>query len=161
MAVAALVISILALAVASVSALFSKRQTSVAERREAVDAGRRHDERTPSFTGDIESVNDGEWYRLWLRLTSTEELAHLQIDITESNGVTFATGQDGVIANGPSLHAESVGGLVSDQAIAWRGRCQVVEATVLVSSFVNASRGVRKPRTARGRSLSSSAMALR
>jgi len=40
-------------------------------------------------------------------------------------------------------------------------RCQVVEATVLVSSFVNASRGVRKPRTARGRSLSSSAMALR
>ncbi len=120
MAVAALVISILALAVASVSALFSKRQTSVAERREAVDAGRRHDERTPSFTGDIESVNDGEWYRLWLRLTSTEELAHLQIDITESNGVTFATGQDGVIANGPSLHAESVGGLVSDQAIAWR-----------------------------------------
>ena len=41
-------------------------------------------------------------------------------------------------------------------------RCQVVEATCpSASSWVKTSRGVRKPRVCRGRSLSSSAMALR
>jgi hypothetical protein len=41
------------------------------------------------------------------------------------------------------------------------GQCQAVEATVSVSSLVKTSRGVRNPSTARGRSLSSSAMASR
>lgn len=46
-------------------------------------------------------------------------------------------------------------------SVAIVGRCQAVEATESVSSLVKTSRGVRKPRTARGRSLSSSAMASR
>ncbi len=41
------------------------------------------------------------------------------------------------------------------------GRCQAVEATESLRSLVKTSRGVRKPRMARGRSLSSSAMASR
>ncbi len=42
-----------------------------------------------------------------------------------------------------------------------RGQCQLVEAIGSASSFVNTSRGVRKPSTARGRSLSSSAIVSR
>ena len=61
----------------------------------------------------------------------------------------------------PTRAADSVELRVLSSNLRKGGQCQAVEATESVRSLVKTSRGVRNPRIARGRSLSSSAMASR
>jgi len=126
-AIAAFVVSLFALIVSSTAVLFTKRQSDAAIRTVALDAERRHQERTPTFDGGIELVNDGKWHRLWLRLTSPEALSSVEVEINEGSGVAFTTGQHGVNPTEPApvLHiytADEHGatGLAPDERTAWR-----------------------------------------
>lgn len=116
MAIAALVISVLALIVAAASAFYAKRQSDSGREQAAAatltarnDAERRLEERTPSFAGEIEPVNDGRVHHLHLRLTSKEELSAVAVKITEGNGVEFTSSQYGVdpAERPPVLHARA------------------------------------------------------
>jgi len=89
MAFAAVVLSVLALLVAGASAFYTKRQADAAARTATLDAERRYEERTPTFDAWIEPVNGGGWHRLWLRLTSRQDLSAVQVEITEGEGVEF------------------------------------------------------------------------
>lgn len=125
MALAALILSVLALFMAGASALYTKRQADATTATAALEAERRHDERTPLFDVWIESVSFG--HRLWVRLTSGEALSAVDVEITEGEGVEFSTGQHGVDpgARPPVLHASKWGeagqeGMAPDERTAWR-----------------------------------------
>ncbi len=100
MAFAAVVLSVLALLVAGASAFYTKRQADAAARTATLDAERRYEERTPTFDAWIEPVNGGGWHRLWLRLTSRQDLSAVQVEITEGEGVEFTTGSGDVDLTG-------------------------------------------------------------
>ncbi len=126
MALAALVLSVLALLAAGASAFYTKRQADAAARTATLDAERRYEERTPTFDAWIEPVNDGGWHRLWLRLTSRQGLSAVQVVITEGEGVEFTTGQYGVEPGSrpPVLRATKWGaagaeGMAPDERTAW------------------------------------------
>ena len=106
-AIAAFVVSVFAIAVSGLAAFFTKRQSDAATKLADLEAERRHHERTPTFNCGIELVNEGQWYRLWLRLTSRERLARVEVEITEGTGVSFTVGQHGVktAQGGPALLA--------------------------------------------------------
>lgn len=129
MALAALVLSVLALLAAGASALYTKRQADAATLIATLDAERRHEERTPTFDAWIEPVNDGTWHRLWLRLTSPQGLSAVEATITEGAGVEFTTGQYGVDPGAlpPVLHASTMDetgakGLAPDERTCWQVR---------------------------------------
>jgi len=126
-AIAAFVVSILAVVASSVAVFFTKRQSDAATRMAELEAERRHQERSPTFTGGIELVNDGQWHRLWLRLTSRERLSRVEVEITEGTGVSFTAGQYGVdpTKTGPILQAHRAGEhgateLAPDERTTWR-----------------------------------------
>jgi hypothetical protein len=113
MDVAAFVVSLFALAVASVSAYYARRQARINE-------DRRREERSPRYTAEIEDA--GGWYRLWLRLESSESIEGLTASVVDDRaGVSFTHGQNGVDPSLSSRRLEARHGRVTaGQAAAWR-----------------------------------------
>jgi hypothetical protein len=120
MAVAALIISILALAVALASTAYTRKQASEAERIRIIEDARRHEERQPVLRGWIESVNGGGWHRLWLQLESSEPLSRLKAEITADVGVLFTPSQTGVDHRGYSNNAAWDRPLDTGACACWR-----------------------------------------
>lgn len=113
MDIAAFVVSLFALAVASSSASYARRQARIND-------DRRREERSPRYTAEIEDA--GGWYRLWLRLESSESIDGLTVSVIDDRtGVSFTHGQNGV---DPSLSSRrlqaSHGRLAPGQAAVWR-----------------------------------------
>jgi hypothetical protein len=100
MAIAALIISILALLTAGASALYTKQQAQAARQTTAIERERRHEERTPRFDARVESVSG--WFRLWLRLDTTRPIARLTCRLVEADGITFGHSQNGVAPDAPA-----------------------------------------------------------
>jgi hypothetical protein len=120
MVIAAFVISVLAIVVSGLSVVYVRSQALSAKGLAGIERARHHDERTPRFEAEIEAVSGG-WFRLWLRLTSSEALTSLEVDADESSGITFTSGQQGVDPSGSSpLRATAMTGLVPDAREAWR-----------------------------------------
>jgi hypothetical protein len=92
MVTASLVVSLVAILVAIASTAFTWQQTRIARDRQ-------HDEKTPKFTADIETMNphsDAHWYRMRLRLESLWPLDAIGVLIAEGKGVHFTRSQKGV-----------------------------------------------------------------
>jgi hypothetical protein len=70
---AALIVSVLAFAVALVSAGYTRKQATEAGKVRLIEDARRHEERQPELRGWIESVNGGGWHRLWLQLNTPKD----------------------------------------------------------------------------------------
>jgi hypothetical protein len=94
--IAAFVVSVVALIIALVSAGYTRLQGVETRRLRQIEASRRQEERTPRLAGEVESVNDGGWFRLWLTLESTTPLLGLAVRIVQGEGVSFTSGQNGV-----------------------------------------------------------------
>jgi hypothetical protein len=94
--IASFVVSTVALAIAIVSAGYTRIQGLETRKLREIEASRRHEERTPELTGEVEAVNSGGWYRLWLTLDSPWSLSQLEVRIIETQGISFSTTQDGV-----------------------------------------------------------------
>ena len=102
MTIAAFVISVLALLVAAGSGIYARRSAIAAKEVAAIEAARHHKERAPTFEAEIESVNDGGWFRLWLRVTSAEPLDGIEVMLDADDGIIFTSGQAGVDTNTPT-----------------------------------------------------------
>jgi hypothetical protein len=97
MDVAALVISILALAVAVASAAYARRQAQSAKYAVQVEEQRRYQERVPTFAATIEDVSDdGDSYRLRLMLTTLEELEGVEVTLPRGCSFEFTQHMSGV-----------------------------------------------------------------
>jgi hypothetical protein len=104
MTVAALVIAILALIVAGLSATYTRRQAiasseaaTSATATAIIETDRRHDELTPRFTPRLETMaNSRPYYRLRLRLDTAEPLTTLGVRLLGAPvDVQFSNGQRG------------------------------------------------------------------
>src|SRR5690242_12372204 len=99
------VIALVALIVSLVSAGFAGWQAVETRRVRQIERDRRHEERTPQFRLQVESMNDGQWHRLWLVLTSPEALDSLSVTILDPQLLWFPAGQTGVQPGPDSKHA--------------------------------------------------------
>jgi hypothetical protein len=95
-AIAAFVLSALALIVAGVSAAYARVQGVETRELRRIEDGRRHEERAPKLTGEVEAVNNGDWHRLWLTLETPTSLERLEVHIVEGEGLSFTPGTNGV-----------------------------------------------------------------
>lgn len=120
MTIAALVISIVAILIAAASGWFTLRQARAAEATDQRDRLRHLAEREPKLTGSIESVNNGGWWKLNLRLTEGNLLAEVSLTIVEGDGVEFAGNQLGVPGPAPRPTAVTVKALKRGAAATWR-----------------------------------------
>jgi len=121
MAIAAFAVSVVAVVIAVLSAVYTRQQAISVQRLAKIEVERRKAERTPAFVGHIEEVNEGGWYRLVLRLTSAEPLPGVSVEITEGRGVSFMTGQYGVDQSGASPgSAQWNERLAPDSTAVWR-----------------------------------------
>jgi hypothetical protein len=94
MTTAALVISILALVVAVAGAWYARQQARAARASSEIDTARRHDERAPTFSAEVEDADADdatapERWALCLRLTSQWPVSRLEAEISEGHGVAF------------------------------------------------------------------------
>ncbi len=119
MAVAALIISILALLAAGLSAWYARSQAHHQAEATRIERDRRHGERAPDFEAEIEDVNgDGGFYRLWVTLTSVEALDQISVELPSTCAFVFTPGIHGVADN---RHAESYEGKIEPNGRAcWR-----------------------------------------
>jgi len=122
-AVAALGISVIALVIAVASAKYTRDQAVESRKMRQIEAERRHQERTPEFAAEVEPVNDGAWFRLWLTLDGATPLHRIEAHLLDPEGASFTTGQDGVAA-GNARPQDAVGdfpdGLLSGDRHCWR-----------------------------------------
>ena len=82
MAVAALVLSIVAILVAAVSAWYTRRQTVSAEAVRSIEAARRHDELRPSILGEYVQASDTrDGQRPGVKLTNQGPLDLDRVDV--------------------------------------------------------------------------------
>ena len=97
MTIAALVIAILALIVAGLSALYARQLATAAAETATRDKERRHDELTPRFTAVLEPIaNSRPYYKLRLRLDTAEPLTALGVRLLGAPvDVQFSNGQRG------------------------------------------------------------------
>jgi hypothetical protein len=121
MAIASLMISIFALLVAGASALYTRKQARDSKRIANNDVARRLQERAPVIGLEIESGNNGAWYRLWLRLLDNGPLTDAAVEILEPIDVRFKQGTAGV-ERGPDLRFRfgRTGTLLIGDDFAWR-----------------------------------------
>lgn len=98
------VLAVVALVVSVASAVFTGWQAVETRRVRQIEGERRHEERTPTFRVEVEPVNDGQWHRLWVVLTSAEALDSLAVTILDPQLVWFPSGQAGVEPGPDSKH---------------------------------------------------------
>lgn len=111
MTVTALVIAILALVVAGLSALYARQQATATAETAARDKERRHDELTPHFTAVLEPMaNSQPYFRLRLQLDTPQPLGTLSVRLLGAPvDVQFSSGQLGVDRDArPPIHEASV-----------------------------------------------------
>ncbi|QCB95037.1 hypothetical protein [Cellulomonas shaoxiangyii] len=130
MDVAALIISAVALLVAALSTLYTRRQARAADETAAIERARRYDERTPELDIEIEPLSRDRLrrhQRLVVRLASSEALTGVDVEIHDAPGLSLSPDQDGVIAGAPgpivkgSRRARPGEVLVSPgQAVTWQ-----------------------------------------
>lgn len=103
-------VAVLALSVSLCTVLYVRRGVLAAEKSDARDAQRRHDELTPRFEARLEGVNGGQWTRLVLMLLSDTPLTTVRVYLPEAGGVEFTGGQNGVAPDAcrPVLQAEAL-----------------------------------------------------
>ena len=136
--IAAFVISVLALLVAAASGIYARHSALSAREVAEIEVARHRKEREPRFEVEIESVNEGGWHRLWLRLTSDEPLDGIEVTLDAQDGITFTSSQAGVDPNDRShLHAKVPKRLDHRERAAWRVSLpeqRPRQATLLVSA---------------------------
>ena len=95
MTIAALVIAILALIVAGLSALYARQQSIAAAGTATRDKERRHDELTPRFTAVLEPIaNSQPYHTLRLGLDTPQPLTALSVRLLGAPvDVQFSSGQ--------------------------------------------------------------------
>lgn len=120
MAVAALIIALLALIVSVGSGVYTRMQGLETKRLAQIEAERRHEERKPVFVPQVEPVNGGAWYRLWLGLEDGPHLAGLDLEIIEARGVAFPPPQDGVDPRGREPNIATWGEIRPGERACWR-----------------------------------------
>jgi hypothetical protein len=109
MALASLLVSILALAIAVAAAISSHRQASAAEGSLSIERDRRMEERRPRFTGNINRMRDGG-AELAVTLESSEAFEWVEFSIPPGQGFSFSEYQLGIFQhkhNEPTLRAFS------------------------------------------------------
>jgi hypothetical protein len=97
MTVTALVIAILALIVAGMSAMYTRRQAIAADEAATIERDRRHDELTPRFTALLEPMPHSQpYYKLRLRLDTPQPLTAVRVRLLDAPvDVQFTNGQHG------------------------------------------------------------------
>lgn len=118
MAVAALIVSILALLVALKSAFYARKQAGMAARA-------REQAETPGFNSAIEIENPGSdtnWYVLRLTLATQWPVTGLQIAIIDGTGVEFTPSQAGVDNSSVPILAAEWDNLGPGDTAVWRVR---------------------------------------
>lgn len=91
-----MIVAVVALLVSVASAVFARRQAVETRRLREIEQRRHHGERRPSFNLEVEAVNDGQWHRLWVILTTPEALDSLEVTILDPQLIWFRSGQRGV-----------------------------------------------------------------
>ena len=120
MVVAAFVMSVLAIVVSGVSVVYVRSQAMAATEISDIERSRHLAERTPRFGAEVESMNDGGWFRLWLRLTSDQAMDEVEVTLDQDAGITFTSGQEGVDpADRSHLHAKVPSKLGQRERTAW------------------------------------------
>jgi hypothetical protein len=89
-------LSAVAVVVSVVSALYAKRVADETKELRKIESDRRHNERTPTFSAEIEEMNAGQWYRMWLALETEESIDSVEVEIIDGKDVYFGDGQTGV-----------------------------------------------------------------
>ncbi|WP_182113839.1 MULTISPECIES: hypothetical protein [unclassified Actinotalea] len=109
MTIAALVISLLALAVAVAAAWYTRRQAKAASGTLALEEARRHDEVVPRISGEVERLKHAAPYaRLCLRLETSPALTELRVRLLDAPvDVQFSSGQLGIDTSSRSPHHEA------------------------------------------------------
>lgn len=121
MALAALIVSILALLVAAASVAYVRRQTLASQALVATDTQRHHTERTPVWMSTLEQADTGDWYTLSLRLMRSQPLGSIAVAIFDAHGIAFAPSQNGVDPALPSpVLTATHGALIEGERAVWR-----------------------------------------
>jgi hypothetical protein len=89
-------LSAVAVVVSASSALYAKQAADETKKLRKIESDRRHNERTPTFRAEIEAMNAGQWYRMWLALETDEPVDGVEVEITDGKDVYFGDGQTGV-----------------------------------------------------------------
>jgi hypothetical protein len=120
-------ISAVALLGSAASIMFARQSAAAAhasandaKRMADIETERRHDERRPVFAAEIESVNEGGWFRLVVILLTQRPLDRLTVQIVDGKSLHFAGSQSGVDFAGDtaSLYEARLDPLT--RAAAWR-----------------------------------------
>lgn len=119
MALAALIVSALALVISGVSVVYTRSQSIAQNEATAIERERRQAERTPNFEVEIEDVNnDFTFFRLWVRLVSNESLDSIAVELPEECSFRFVSDTSGV--NDPRRAQSYQGVIEPGERVAWR-----------------------------------------
>ena len=103
---AAFGISVLALAIAGLSALYAHRQATAAAETARIERSRRHDERSPRLDLALRPLNPGTADRrhllLTVQLNGPESLTAMRVEILDAPGLMFSPNQVGVEPGTPA-----------------------------------------------------------
>jgi hypothetical protein len=111
MALAALIVSVVALLVSGVSAFYTRRQAGAETESTAIERRRHHAERAPDLSADCEDVNgDQAFLRLRVSNDSDEPIDRLEVELPSRSPMTFPLGLTGVPADSDGRHASSYEG---------------------------------------------------
>ena len=103
MAVAALVVSILAILISALSALYTRRSAKAEEGTLAIETARRLKERQPQLSARIEKIGiSPDTYQLRVTLDSDEPLRALDIEMEWAQGFAFQIGSFGIYPSEPN-----------------------------------------------------------
>lgn len=109
MAITALVISILALVVSGLAVFYTRkqamanqRQATASETSTTTDTQRRHDELEPDWVPTLRREPGGQALILSLLLRRSQPLDSIEVTIFDTQGISFASGQEGVDPSAPA-----------------------------------------------------------
>jgi hypothetical protein len=91
-----LAVSVVAIVISLFSVKYTRAQAAEAKKVRLIEAERRHQEREPVLTAEVEPVNDGAWFQLWLTSGSPTVLHRVEARLLDRDVASFTSGQDGV-----------------------------------------------------------------